>query len=178
MAVPVPDGMKDTYVQQGELSPWMGLYSQSKHPKEAAEYLMALYSEEFGYQSGCVEDGTFVSVIPVINEKYMTNEIMKQYYTIANETTKIVPTATTRDEKAYDFYAEVKDVQPSLGAIVQGVMAQSIADYKNELKKLADASTEEWKRASETVGMDYGVFEFSNWDPKKDYTDEDYKALK
>ena len=44
MAVPVPDGMKDTYVQQGELSPWMGLYSQSKHPKEAAEYLMALYS--------------------------------------------------------------------------------------------------------------------------------------
>ena len=174
----VPDGMKDTYVQQGELSPWMGLYSQSKHPKEAAEYLMALYSEEFGYQSGCVEDGTFVSVIPVINEKYMTNEIMKQYYTIANETTKIVPTATTRDEKAYDFYAEVKDVQPSLGAIVQGVMAQSIADYKNELKKLADASTEEWKRASEAVGMDYGVFEFSNWDPKKDYTDEDYKALK
>ena len=178
MAVPVPDGMKDTYVQQGELSPWMGLYSQSKHPKEAAEYLMALYSEEFGYQSGCVEDGTFVSVIPVINEKYMTNEIMKQYYTIANETTKIVPTATTRDEMAYDFYAEVKDVQPSLGAIVQGVMAQSIADYKNELKKLADASTEEWKRASEAVGMDYGVFEFSNWDPKKDYTDEDYKALK
>lgn len=25
---------------------------------------MALYSEEYGYQSGCVEDGTFVSVIP------------------------------------------------------------------------------------------------------------------
>ena len=89
MAVPVPDGVKDTYVQQGELSPWMGLYSQSKHPQEAVDYLMALYSEEFGYQSSCVEDGVFVSVIPEINEQYMTNAIMKDYYTIANATATV-----------------------------------------------------------------------------------------
>lgn len=68
--VPVPDGISDTYVQAGELSPWMGIYKQSKHPKEAAEYLMALYSEEYGYQPGCVSDGTFVSVIPSINEEH------------------------------------------------------------------------------------------------------------
>lgn len=178
MAVPVPDGMTETYVQAGELSPWIGLYKQSKHPQEAVDYLMALYSEEYGYQSGCVEQGAFVSVIPAINEKYMTNEIMKQYYTIAEETSRIVPTITSRDEKANAFYAEVKNVQPSLGAIVQGVESQSIADYRAELKNLADASTEEWKRAAAAVGMDYGVLEFPNWDVKKDYTDEDYQALK
>lgn len=178
MAVPVPDGVTDTYVQAGELSPWMGIYKQSKHPQEAADYLMALYSEEYGYQQSCVEDGTFVSVIPSINEKYMTNERMKEYYTIADETSKVVPTIEKRDVKANDFYAEVKDVQPSLGAIVQGIMSESITDYDAELKKLSEASTKEWKRACEAIGMDYGILEFSNWDVKEDYTDADYEALK
>lgn len=178
MAVPVPDGVSGTYVQQGELSPWIGLYSQSKHPQEAVDYLMALYSEEYGYQSSCVEDGSFVSVIPAINEKYMTNPIMKDYYTIANETAKVVPTITMRDEKANDFYTEVKDVQPSLGAIMQGVLSQSIPDYAGALKTLADQTTEEWQRATAAVGMDYSELEFPNWDPTKDYTDADYEALK
>lgn len=178
MAVPVPDGVTDTYVQAGELSPWIGIYKESKHPQEAADYLMALYSEEYGYQQSCVEDGAFVSVIPAINEKYMTNEHMKEYYTIANETSKIVPTIVNRDTKANDFYAEVKDVQPSLGAIVQGIISESITDYETELKKLSDNSTTEWKRACEAVGMDYSVLEFPNWNPKEDYTDADYEELK
>ena len=178
MAVPVPDGAKETYVQAGELSPWIGIYKQSKHPKEAAEYLMALYSEEYGYQSSCVEDGTFVSVIPAINEKYMTNEVMKDYYTIAEETSKVVPTIVKRDSKAYDFYTEVKDVQPSLGAIVQGIISQSIVDYESVLSELSEQSTKEWKRACEAVGMEYSVLEFSNWDATEDYTDADYEAIK
>lgn len=178
MAVPVPDGTSNTYVQAGELSPWMGIYKQSKHPKEAAEYLMALYDEDFGYQQSNVESGSFVSCIPEINEKYMTNEHMKEYYTIAQETSKVVPTLVKRDEKANSFYAEVKDVQPSLGAIVQGIIAKSITDYDGSLKTLADGTTTEWKRACEAVGMDYNSLEFSNWDPTKDYTDADYAALK
>lgn len=95
-----------------------------------------------------------------------------------NCSSKIVPCVTVRDEKAYDFYTEVKDVQPRLGAIVQGILSSSITDYENELKKLADASTEEWKRTSEAIGLDYGVFEFANWDTTKDYTMEAYKELK
>ena len=178
MAVPVPDGVSDTYVQAGELSPWIGIYKQSRHPKEAAEYLMALYSEEYGYQSDCVSDGTFVSVIPSINDKYMTNEIMKDYYTIAENTSKTVPTIVKRDVKANDLYAEIKDVQPSLGAIVQGIISKSITDYHAELKTLAEESTAEWKRACEAVNMDYDELEFPNWDAKKDYTDADYQALK
>ena len=107
----------------------------------------------------------------------MTNEIMKQYYTIANETSKVVPTIINRDEKANDFYREVKDVQPSLGAILQGVLSQSITDCQPELKKLADASTEEWKRAADAVGLDFSELEFPNWNPEKDYTQEDYEKL-
>lgn len=156
----------------------MGIYKQSKHPKEAAEYLMALYDEQYGYQQSNVESGSFVSCIPEINEKYMTNEHMKQYYTIAEETSRVVPTLVKRDEKANDFYAEVKDVQPSLGAIVQGIISQSITDYDSALKTLANDTTTEWKRASEAVGMDYSSLEFPNWDATKDYTGADYETLK
>ena len=162
MAVPTPDGTAMGGVQQVESAPWMGIYKQSKHPKEAAEYLMALFSEDYNYQADCVEDGNYVSIVPAVNEKHLNNEVMKQYYEIASETARVIPYATTRDEKAYDFYAEVKDVQPSLGSIVQGVLAQSITDYAGELKKLSDASTEEWKRASEAIGLDVSTFEFPN----------------
>ena len=89
-----------------------------------------------------------------------------------------MPTIVKRDEKANDFYAEIKDVQPSLGAIVQGIISQSIPDYETALKTLADESTKEWKRACEAVGMDYAALEFPNWDTSEDYTDEDYEALK
>ena len=58
---------------------------------------MALYDEEYGYQQSNVESGSFVSCIPEINEKYMTNEHMKQYYTIAEETSKTVPTHLLRE---------------------------------------------------------------------------------
>lgn len=178
MAVPVPDGGAKGGVQQVELAPWMGIYKQSKHPKEAAEYLMALFSEGGGYQSGCVSDGNYVSVIPSVNEKHMSNEVMKEYYEVASAQAKDVPEATARDEKVYDFYTEVKDVQPSLGAITQGVLAQSITDYTAELKQLSERSTAEWKRASQAIGLDFGVFDFPNWDPLKDYTEADYKELK
>ncbi len=178
MSLPRPDGITDTYVQDGELVPWIGLYKESKHPQEAADYLMALFSEEYGYQSGCVEQGAYVSVIPAINEKYMTNEVMKQYATLAEETSRIVPSIATRDEKSNDFYAEVKDIEPSLGPIVQGVISKSITDYQSYLTTYADSTTEEWKRTCETVGMDYDELEFPNWDPSKDYTDADYEALK
>lgn len=177
MAVPVPDNSQAGGVQQVESAPWLGIYKQSKHPQEAAEYLMALFDEDYGYQSNCVSDGNYVSIVPSVNEKYMTNQVMKAYYEIAAETAKVVPSATTRDEKAYDFYTEVVDVQPSLGAILQGVLSQSITDYKAELTKLSEASTAEWKRASEAVGLDFATFEFPNWDVSKDYTEADYEAL-
>ena len=50
-------------------------------------------------------------------------------------------------------------MQPSLGAIVQGIISQSIVDYDSALKTLADDTTTEWKRACEAVGLDYSLLE-------------------
>lgn len=181
IGAPHPDGQTEVYGTQGEsYAPWMGIYKDSKHPEIAAKYLMALYSEEYGYQTAQVRSGNSISIIPSINENNMVNPSMLEYYTVSNEVTRQIPLATVFDEKAYDFYKEVKDVNPSLGVIVQGVLASSIKDgeIKKRLETLSENSTIEWKRAAEASGFDYAHLEFPNWDLTKDYTAKDYEALK
>jgi multiple sugar transport system substrate-binding protein len=182
MKLPVPDGQQDIYgCQAVESSSWMGIYKQSKHADIAAEYLKCLFSEEYGYQSAQVSSGNSISIVPAINDKYMTNKAMLEYYKTAESMTRVIPIATKRDEKSYSFYAGVNDVSPSLGAIVQGVLAGSIAtekDIKSYLMTLSNDSTKEWKRAADAAGYDYTHLDFPNWDLSKDYTDSDYAALK
>lgn len=181
IGAPRPDGQKEIYGTQAEVyAPWMGIYKDSKHPELAAKYLMALYSEEYGYQTAQVRSGNSISIIPSINEKNMINPSMLEYYIVSNKVTRQIPLATVFDEKAYDFYKEVKDVNPSLGVIVQGVLAGSIRDgeIKKRLVTLSDDSTKEWKRAAAASGFEYAHLEFPNWDLTKDYTADDYEALK
>jgi ABC-type glycerol-3-phosphate transport system substrate-binding protein len=179
IAPPVPDGQTVTYgCQAAALAPWMGVYKQSKHPELAAEYMKALYSEEYGYQAAQVKAGNSISLVSAVNDKTMSNKAQIEFYQAAKANTRIVPIATTRDEKAFGFYAEVKDVTPSLGSIVQGVLAQSFKDYGKKLDTLNASSVAEWKRAASAIGLDYSVFEFPNWDLSKNYTDADYAALK
>lgn len=181
MSVPVPDNQSEVYgVQSQEIGAWLGIYKNSKYPDLAAEYMMALYSEEYGYQADLVKSGNSVSIVPAINEKYMENEHMKEYYQVAMENTRIIPFATRRDVRVYDVYAEMKDAEPSLGAILQGVIAQSISatECQDYLDQLSKKTLEELTRASEQAGLNVNTFEFPNWDSTKDYTKEDYQNLK
>ncbi|MDR1901781.1 MAG: extracellular solute-binding protein [Treponema sp.] len=175
MAPPVPDSAARGYIPEAEEGAYLGIYAKSKHPKEAGEYLMNLRSEAF--EGPMVADGGIISVLKGINDKYLTNPQLREFYEVGRTVSIPSPIATHRSADVNNFYSEVKDVNPNLGAIAQGVMAGSIKDYQAALKGLADKSTAEWKRACEVVGLDYSVFEFPNWDPLKPYTDDDYAAL-
>jgi len=175
MSVPIPDDGAKGAMPAGGIGPWLGISSDSKHPEMAAKYLMELYGED--YQGANVSDGTFVSIVPEINEKYMADEVMLQYYEL-NKETKLTPDIIMRDPKAIDFYTEVRDVEPSFGAIIQGVLAGSLDDYKTNLDQLNNGLVKEWERAAGVVGMDMSVLEFPNWDPTKPYTSDMYKELK
>jgi multiple sugar transport system substrate-binding protein len=175
MAPPVPDTGRKGAIPADNALPWLGISAKSKHPAEAAEYLRALFSE--GYEKELVSIGERFSVLKGVNEKYLSNPASKEYYRIGKELTLPVPTATQRDPNAFKFYVEVKGVQPSLGNLLQGVMSGSLANYKAALAKLADDSTVEWKRAATSVGLDFNVFEFPNWDVSKAYLDSDYAKL-
>ena len=78
------------------------------------------------------------------------------------------------------MYGEVSAISPSMGEIVQGVLAQSV-DYKAELATLAENTQKEWMRAIDAVkasGVDVSAedFEFKNWDAMKNYTADMYES--
>lgn len=178
MAPPSPDGTQVGGVQREEWGAWMGVYKQSANPAAATNYLMAMFSEDYDFMAKAVASGERVSIVPAINEKAEMNEVTRQYIDVAKQAVRTTPSATIRDDKAYDFYNEVKEVQPDLAAIMQGVISGSVTDYEKELAAYADASTAEWQRACEAAGVDYSVFDFSNWDAGKDYTEAQYAELK
>ncbi len=177
MEVPVPDdGIKGKLPYTGA-QPWMGISSGCKYPEVAAKYLMGLYSED--YQSGLVEDGGFVSVIDAVNEKYMTDEVMLEYYKLNSSQAALVPDPIVGNPDTAEVYAEVSAISPSLGEIVQGILAQNI-DYQTELNTLAGKTQAEWERAIEAAkqkGVDVSAddFEFTNWNPMENYTAEMYQ---
>ena len=173
MAIPHPDNQETGFINGGEMGPWLGIYSQSKNKEEAANYMQALYSEM--YQGPVVSDGGFVSIVKGMNDENMTNQQMLDYYNIAKTITVTAPNPAKVDKKVYDFYTKVVDVSPNLANIFQGLISGGVDDYESELKLLSERTTEEWKRAANEVGVDFSVFEFSNWDPSKNYTKEDYE---
>lgn len=179
MTVPAPDSGAKGYVANEEPAPWMGIYSQSKHPQAAADYLMALYSytEGYTYQEDLVATAGQLSIVNGMVEEHLSNPHAVEYYNIAKEESRVYPSATVRDIKVYDFYANVVDVQPNVASLLQGVISGGLNDYKSALTTLSENVTAEWKRAAEETGLDISVLEFENWDTMKEYTADDYSAL-
>lgn len=177
MAPPRPDGATVSALNAQQVNPHFGVSAITEHPHEAARYLMAKFSMEYGYQADSVAAGIFVSIIPEVNERYLAHPVALQYFNLAQDLTVSVPMATQRNFDVFDFYTEVTDVQPDFPSIVQGVLAGSITNIAAELAALADNSTTEWQRASNAIGLDFNVFEFPNWVPGVPFTDADYAAL-
>ena len=177
MEMPVPDdGAKGGLPYIGA-QPWMGISKTSENPELAAKYLQGLYSEE--YQAGVVEDGGFVSAIEGVNEKYMKDGVMKDYYTLALEQGKLCPDPIVGNADAAVVYANITEVSPNLGQIVQGVLTGK-TDYKESLKTLAENTQKEWESGiakAQEAGAEVSAadFEFKNWNPLEDYTAEDYQ---
>lgn len=151
---------------------------EKENPELAAKYLQGLYSEE--YQSGVVEDGGFVSAIEGVNEKYMKDGVMKDYYTLALEQGKLCPDPIVGNADTAAVYANIKEVSPNLGQIVQGVLTGK-TDYKDSLNTLAENTQKEWdngiaKAKEAGANVSAADFEFKNWNPLEDYTAENYES--
>lgn len=167
MNIPVPDEGRKGYIAAGAPKAWMGISKNTKYPKETAEYLKALYSKD--YQSKCVGAGGYVSLVKGINEEFMKDPEMLDYYTLSTTSAVIVPNPITESPDNAKVVVEVKDIQPNLGQIMQGVLSGAITDYEKEIKTFSENSTKEWKRAAETSKVDIKNFDISAWDPMENY---------
>ena len=181
MAPPVPDSGREGYLPRPNFQPWLGMAKTSKHPEEAALYLKEYFSKD--YQSVLVKAGDRFSMLKDVNESAADIEQFKQYYELAMENSRLAPSVEIRNPETSAIFAKYKDPQPGLGDILQGVVAGALKDPKDQLKLLSknvntavDQAIEAAKAEGAKVGKD--DFKFSNWSPDKDYSPEDYEAVR
>lgn len=181
MAPPVPDEGQKGYLPRSTYAPWIGMSAATKHPEEAALYLKEYFSKE--YQSVLVKNGDRFSVLKDVNESSADIPQFKQYYDIVQQYSRLIPSVAVRNPEVSAVLANFKDPKPGLGDILQGAVAGALKDPATLLKQLSgqtdkalDAAIEQAKAGGAKV--ERSDFSFSNWSPDKDFSAEDYQALK
>lgn len=182
MAPPLPESGRKGSIPVTSSGAWIGLSANSKHPKEAALYLKEFYGGDF-FQPKRVESGDSFSVVKGVNEKYAKAPQLKAYYDIVQNYGRMIPDPSVRNPDTAAVFSEFKDVHPDAGEILSAVVAGAMKDEKEALAQYSKQLGTAWNSAVEAAkgkgakvsGAD---FEFPNWDPMKNYTSEDYKALK
>jgi multiple sugar transport system substrate-binding protein len=93
---------------------------------------------------------------------------------------RLEPSPLVKNPAVTQVQAEMKDIRPNFGEIVQGVLSGSISDYKTTLKDYSAKLTAERDRAVKAVAaqgtkVSTDDWVFPNWDLTKDFTSEFYK---
>ncbi|MHA0855720.1 ABC transporter substrate-binding protein [Paenibacillus sp. CMAA1364] len=181
MAPPIPDEGQKGYLPRSNFNPWIGISKTSKHPEAAAIYLKEYFSKE--YQSILVKNGDRFSVLKEVNDDSSEIPQFKQYYEVAQQMSRLVPSPQLRNPDLADVYANYKDVQPGVGDILQGVVAGALKDPSAPLKQLSagiDKALNDAIEKAKADGANVGIddFRFSNWSSDKDYTSADYDSIR
>jgi multiple sugar transport system substrate-binding protein len=95
----------------------------------------------------------------------------------------MAPDPSVGNPEVASVFAEYKDVHPDIGELLGGTVAGSIKDVPKALTEYSNQVDKAWTAAIEAAkgkgsSVDVSDFVFSNWDPMKNYTAEDYQALK
>ena len=175
--IPYPDSGKKGSMYESVIAGGVGISSQTKNADICAQFMQLWDST--AWQGKIVSLGGYLSNIKGVNDKYVTDTHMKEFMSVSSKNAKLCPNPIIGNPNCAYVYAEAKNISPSIGQIVQGVLTGGIKDYKSSLNKLADATSTEWKRAIDTVNsqgnkVSISDFEFPNWDTSKDYTTSDY----
>jgi multiple sugar transport system substrate-binding protein len=94
---------------------------------------------------------------------------------------KLRPAPEVRNSGVSEVVAEMKQVEPDLGGIVQGVLSGQLPDARKALTDLDRKLTAERERAIKAVAAK-GVkvsaddWAFANWVPGQDYGRDKYKT--
>ncbi|MFB9628288.1 ABC transporter substrate-binding protein [Nonomuraea helvata] len=151
--------------------------SQSKQAKTAAEVLLRMTGKEFQLKLAAAMDQP-----PALADVVAEADVHASYRRcVANfqDDVRIGPVPEVGTPGVWQVLAEMRDVHPNLGDIVQSVLTGSTSDIAGELRRFTEKMTAERERAIEVVrkkGVQVGVdaWVFGNWDPKADYGQQAY----
>jgi multiple sugar transport system substrate-binding protein len=152
--------------------------SQSKKAKAAAEVLLRMTTKEFQLKLAAAMDQP-----PALAEVVKEAEVHPAYRKcVANfqDDVRIGPVPEVGTPGVWQVLAEMRDIHPDLGDIVQSVLTGSNSDVGGQLRRYKDQLSAERERAIKAVKEEKGVqvgldaWVFANWDRKKDYEQQDY----
>ncbi|QFY08268.1 extracellular solute-binding protein [Nonomuraea phyllanthi] len=154
--------------------------SQSKQAKTAAEVMLRMTTKEFQSKLASAMDQP-PALVEVVQEAD-AHAAYKACVANFQDDVRIGPVPEVGNPAVWQVLAEMRDLHPNLGDIVQSVLTGSTTDIAGELKRYNDKVTAERDRAVQAVREEKGAevdlkaWVFANWDPTKDYDQQAYAA--
>jgi multiple sugar transport system substrate-binding protein len=160
----------------------MFIFAKAKNPMIAADVFHYLGTEDGQVAWGSLDGPADPPVFPSAIDKATMSPRSKAILNMSNQIIKVGPNPLVRNPDLGQVIKVYKEPTPSFAATVQGLFTGQIQNVKQAMQTLQDATNKQIdaafaqaKAGGAKVSRDDMVFK--NWDPMKDYTDADYKAL-
>jgi multiple sugar transport system substrate-binding protein len=175
--VPVPNAGQPSYVHRGPIGGDFWVSSQSQHPEIGADLLQQFNTDEYYVRLAERMDQPPLDLSAV--ERADVHPAYRRALQYFQDIVRLDPSPLVKNPTTAQVMAQMTDIRPNLGEIVQGALSGDISDYRTALKDYSDKLTAERDRAIKAVqdgGGEVSIDDwiFPNWDPTKDYTSEMY----
>jgi multiple sugar transport system substrate-binding protein len=176
--IPAPKDKTSTFVHRGPNGGDFWISSQSKNPVVGAKILENFNTDDYYIKlaEGMDQPPLNLAAVDKANVLPQYKKGIKYFQDVV----VLEPSPLVKNPEVAQVQAEMKDIRPNIGEIVQGAMAGSISDWKTALKTYSDKLTAERDRALKVVqgkGVKVSIDDwiFPNWDQTKDYGSQFYK---
>lgn len=184
---PMPDSKafhNASYQEIGGNQLWV--YAESKNKAVIGDVFSYMGSLQGQVELVVLSQGNLVSEMPQANElagrSKLLDPLARSGVAIADKLMRVAPLPQQRNVVAGDVILAQGAVKPSLNDVVQGILSGQIKDIKGALKDLSDRTEADLDQAIKTVQargekVSRNDWVFPNWDPGRDYSQQDYSKL-
>jgi multiple sugar transport system substrate-binding protein len=176
--IPAPKDKTSTFVHRGPNGGDFWISSQSKNPVVGAKILENFNTDDYYIKlaEGMDQPPLNLAAVDKANVLPQYKKGIKYFQDVV----VLEPSPLVKNPEVAQVQAEMKDIRPNIGEIVQGALAGSISDWKTALKTYSDKLTAERDRALKVIqgkGVKVSIDDwiFPNWDQTKDYGSQFYK---
>lgn len=176
--IPSPETERN-FVYSGPSGGVFWVSTDSGQPEVAADLLLQMTTEDFQSKLAAAMDQP-PALLEVVEDADV-HPAYAQCVSYFEDDVRMSPSPEAGHPGVWRVLAEMRDIRPHVGDIVQSVLSGESTDVAGELSRYTDEISAERERAIESVkqngtDVDLNAWTFTNWDRGSDYTVEDYDA--
>ena len=179
---PIPNGGNVTPLSVPPSGTFWFCFSKSKNQQVVGDIFSFLGTTAGQSTFQEITGGGSRLTFPEANTVPSLSEQARRAYALYDEQCRLGPEPSVRNGDTALVQLERRALTPNFGQVVQGLFTGQVRDAKAAMQDLQDRSEAELERALKAAqGKGAKVsrddWKFANWDPTRDYTEADYKAL-